>query len=123
MKKLIMVSLMVTAMLCASCTNLYKTIITITDIRDSIMTELGIYYRAGLISPELDAQIGRVDTAYREQALAAATLLRISKETGSGNPALILLPVKEQITNLLSILAKFQPVEIHTANLAKATKL
>jgi len=114
---------MITAMLCASCTNLYKTIITITDIRNSVMTELGIYYRAGLISPELDAQIGRVDAAYREQALAAATLLRISKETGSGDPTLIIAPVKEQISNLIMILAKFQSTELHTANLAKATKL
>jgi len=87
------------------------------------MTEFGIHYRAGLISPEMDAKIGQVDAEYRSQALTAAAILRIHKETGQGDPTTTILLVKEQVSNLITLLATFQNTTLHTANLAKATKL
>lgn len=66
MKKM-MVGISVMMLLCG-CAGLYKSIVTVTEIRQSVMNTLGEEFRKGNIGPELDKKIQDADIMYLEAA-------------------------------------------------------
>jgi len=114
------------AMLLVGCTTLYNSVVTITEVRKSTLTELGTFYRLGLISPETDAKIEKAD----QQFLKAASVLELSLtayKSGQDvtNKAELIKAVKAPVFELINILATYS-VEAATKNnknLEKANQL
>lgn len=73
-------------MLLTGCVTVFKSIVTITEIRTSVMNELGKQYRAGNISPELDKKISELDLQYLKAAKACERALALYK-AGEGTEA------------------------------------
>lgn len=122
MKKLIALTFL-TIGLMTGCGTLYKTIISITDVRNSVMNELGRQYRAGKISPEVDRKIAQADKAYRDTTAVAQSVLETYKTSGNGDPVASITAVKNTVTVLIDILATYTDASTQYRNLSTATKL
>lgn len=109
------------------CTTVYQSVVTITDVRKSVMNDFGSMYRQGLITPEQDAQIEKFDADFRSAAQALQITLeayRIGTATDA-DVAQRLQLVKQSVHELINILARYMVTDAqqHQANLTKATKL
>jgi hypothetical protein len=124
MKKYLALSL---GILLVGCQTFYSTIITVTDVRKSVMNELGTMYRAGQISDETDKRIGAADA----QFIVAARSLELSlvaykNGTSTNDPSAKLDSVKAPVRELISILTPLAGklvTDKYNNNLNKATKL
>lgn len=119
---------LVTLLVCSlliGCTNLNRTIITITDIRFAVMNELGAERRAGRINDEDWQKIVEIDDRYRFAANTAADVLTVYQQTGQGDTTAAIRAVKDVVTILIDTLAKYQVVFAanQKAQLSKSTKL
>lgn len=110
MKKLL--AILITTSLLVGCTGLYKTVITITKVRDNAMHELAELRAKGLISNETDAKIDAADANYRRAAEVAAKSLETYKLTGDkGSYVASLSAVKSAVEAILDILTPLIGVE------------
>lgn len=88
----------------------YDSVITVTEVGDSIRAEYGRLYRLGLISPEQDKKATAADEKYREALNVLATTLEVAKVTGDQTTVpeklrivkLSLVPLMDLIFPLLS---------------------
>ena len=78
-----------------------QTIVTITEVRKSVINELGYQYRQGKISPELDARIIRVDREFIKQAGTLEHLMVAYKNGGATEG-----DVKSQLTTTKLLVAE-----------------
>lgn len=122
MKKLLTITIAVSLML-VGCTTVFNSIITITEVRNNTMNELGKMYRAGKVSPDTDKKIADADKAYLAAAETAQRSLEVYKATGQGDPKVILTSVKNVVTSLIDILASYQNAAVQYNQLQKASKL
>lgn len=113
-------------LLLTGCQTFYSSIVTVTSIYDSAIEELGVLYRQGLISPETDAKIGRVDKQYRLEAATLESMLVAYKNgTTTVEPTAQLQIVKTYVRTMLDILAPYAVKGISTyyVKLDRATQL
>lgn len=115
-------TLLVCLVLCG-CTTVFNSIVTITEIRNNTLNELGRQYRAGAFGKDVYDKIDKADAKYREAALVAQRALEVYKSTGQGDPKLILASVKDTVTSLVDILATYVNASAQYKQLSKATKL
>jgi len=110
-------------LLLVGCTTVFNSIVTITEVRNNTMNELGNQYRLGKISADVDKKIADADKAYLAAAEAAQRSLEVYKATGQGDPKLILASVKTTVTSLIDILASYANASVQYKQLEKASKL
>jgi Flp pilus assembly secretin CpaC len=120
--KRVLITIAVVGLL-TGCASLYKSIITITEVRNTVMNELGVQYRAGRITPEIDVKIAAADKAYRAAATEAQVVLEAYKATKIGDATQSLIAVKKAVMTLVDILALYTDATVQYKNLTKATKL
>lgn len=124
MKKYIALSL---AVLLVGCQTFYSSVITVTEVRKSVLNELGVLYRAGQISDETDRRIEAADQQFKVAARSMElALLAYKAGTSTNDPAAKLLEVKRPVAELISIMAPYVGkivTDKHNNNLAKATQL
>jgi len=109
------------------CQSFYSSVVTVTDIHKSVLNELGVLYREGKISNELDMRIEMTDVSFRLGCKSLEASLKAYKAgTSTNDPALKLDMVKQPVHDLIDILAPFVVKTIsnqHYNDLNKATKL
>lgn len=110
-------------LLLVGCTTVFNSIVTVTEVRNSVMNELGKQYRLGRVSADVDKKIADADKAYLAAAAVAQHSLEVYKATGQGDPKLILQSVKAAVTSLIDILATYADASKQYNQLAKAGKL
>lgn len=110
-------------LLLVGCTTVFNGIVTVTQVRNSVMNELGKQYRLGKIDAATDKKIDEVDKKYREAALVAERSLEIYKSTGQGDPKLIIQAVKLTVTELIDILSTYANASTQYKQLSTASKL
>lgn len=119
-------SLIMLMVLCG-CQTFYSSTVTVTQIRKSVLNELGLLYRAGKISAETDAKITKLDAEFLQAAHALELSLLMVKSGGSDtDPVDKLLDVKVVINQLIEILVPFVNSAVadgYKDNLEKATQL
>lgn len=124
MKKYIALSV---AVLLVGCNTLYNSIITVTEVRKSVLNELGVMSRQGLISDKTDKQIEEADNQFKTAARSMElALLAYKAGTSTNDPMLKLEEVKAPVRSLIDILTPLagQAVGLkYNNNLNKATKL
>lgn len=112
MKKLMALSL--TVLLAVGCQTLYTTVVTITQVRESVMTELGRLYREGKIPPAMDKKIADADAKVRTAAAVCEQAIMTAKLNGTAEPVEQLKALKMAINEIIVILADFsQPQTIN----------
>jgi len=87
------------------CASLYSSIVTVTEVRKSVMNQYGTLYRAGHISEETVAKVRAADAQY----LIAANSMRLAliaykAGTSTNDPATKLEAVKAPIYGIISII-------------------
>lgn len=108
MKRIPNFALIACLMFIVGCASLYRGVVTITDVADQTMTELGALSRAGKITPELDAKIGRAHADYVKACAVAELALVAYKESGDSSQHLAALKaVRASIDPLIEILGAF----------------
>lgn len=110
-------------LLLVGCTTVFNSIVTITEVRNNTMNELGKQYRLGKISADADKKIADADKAYLAAAETAQRALEVYKATGQGDPKLVLQSVKTTVTSLIDILASYANAGVQYKQLEKASKL
>jgi len=117
--------LVVALMLTVSCTTLFRTVISVTEVRDEAMKELAQMSKLGWLTPEQDAKVAAADAAYLKAAHVAEVAL-VAYQNGGDRAAFVaaLTAVKETVGQLLAVLntlntGKTQQLE---AKLALASK-
>ena len=119
-------TLIVIVMLCG-CQTFYSSTVTVTQIRKSVLNELGVMYRAGRISEETDAKITKLDADFKQTAKALElSLLAVKAGTATTEPTEKLIATKEVVGQLIDILVPLAGslvTDKHKSNLEKATKL
>ncbi len=113
----------IVCILLTGCSNLYRSVVTVTEVRHAVMNELGAEFRAGRMSTETWLKVEQADLQYRTAAAAAEQSLVTYKATGQGNTADAIRVVKVSVSTLIELLAGFQSTAAHTKNLRKATDL
>jgi len=95
----------VALMLTVSCTTLFRTVITVTEVRDAAMKELGKLSAAGFLTVEQDAKIQAADEAYLLAAHDAEVAL-VAYKNGGDRAAFVaaLTTVKEVVGQMLAVL-------------------
>jgi hypothetical protein len=111
----------------AGCATVYQSVVTITDVRKSVMNDLGAMHRQKLLTPEQDAQIAKFDADYLMAAKSLQTVLEAYK-AGTATDIEVaerLQNVKQLVHNLINIVAMHyvNQADTHRENLTKATKL
>jgi outer membrane protein TolC len=109
------------------CSTVYQSVVTVTDVRKSVMNDLGLMYRQGLITAEQDAKIAKFDADY----LGAAKALQVTLEAYKAGTATDvdvatrMQTVKQAVHELINIVAMHMVTNAqqHQADLTKATKL
>lgn len=110
-------TLLAAIVLLAGCATLFRTIVTITEVRAQAMTELAGLHARGLITPELDKKIDAIDLRYRQSAEVAENALIAYKAGGDQAAYLTALNVTRSVVfELLDILTPMLTQE-------KSTKL
>ena len=124
MKKYIALSL---AVLLVGCQTFYSSVVTVTEIRKSVLNELGTLYRAGQISDETDKRIELADSQFKTAARSMElALLAYKAGTSTNDPAAKLQEVKRPVAELIAIMTPFVGKVVadkHNNKLEKATKL
>lgn len=110
-------------LLLVGCTTVFNGIVTIAEVRNNTMNELGKQYRLGKISADTESKIANADKAYLAAAETAQRSLEVYKATGQGDPKLILQSVKATVTSLIDILASYANAGVQYKQLEKASKL
>lgn len=109
------------------CQSFYSATVTVTQIRKSVLNELGIMYRAGRISEETDAKITKLDIEFIKTVRALElSLIAVKNGTGEANPTDKLLASKAVVSELIDILVPLAgslTTDKYKSNLNKATKL
>jgi len=127
--KQITLAIGVAALLATGCksNNLYGTIITITQVRDSTMKEFAKLDKEGFINPELDIKITEVDSRYRALARATESALTAYHNGGSQTEYINVLNATRaavgELINLLRPIGSPVKISILDANLKKASSL
>lgn len=115
------------AVVLIGCTGLYTQVVTVTQVRDSIMKQLASLSVQGKISAETDAKIAKADSVYRASAETAQKALIAYKAGGSStNYTAALAAVKIAVSGVLDILTPFvaqNTVATYNTQLIKANKL
>lgn len=89
------------AALLVGCGTLYKSIVTVTEVRDQAMKELATLHKAGLISAETDAKIANADIAYRKAAEVTVAALEAYKVSGDKTQYLAALKATKAALNAI----------------------
>ena len=109
------------------CQTFYSSTITVTQIRKSVLNELGVMYRAGRISEATDAKITKLDADFKQTAKALElSLLAVKAGTATTEPTEKLLATKAVVGQLIDILVPLAGSLVtdgYKSNLEKATKL
>src|SRR5689334_1503248 len=92
-------------LLLTGCTTLYTAIVTVTQVRNSAMTELARLSVNGMISPETDTKIDNADNIYLLSAKQAQLALETYKNGGPDNRVATMKAVKNAVSGILDILA------------------
>ena len=109
------------------CQTFYSSTVTVTEIRKSVLNELGVMYRAGRISEETDVKITKLDNDFKQTARALElSLLAVKAGASATDPADKMSEVKEVVGQLIDILVPLAGSLVtdgYKSNLEKATKL
>ena len=121
------VSLLVAIAIFTGCATFYSTVVTITKIHDSVVSELALLYNSGKISKETNAKILLYDTEYLKASDTLAKTLEAYKlgQATDADKTAKLLALKSVLNDLIVILAEYAPRNASTAQaqLKKADKL
>lgn len=99
---------LVAAMLLVGCQTFYSSVVSVTEIRKSVIDELGVLYRAGQITPNTDRKIAELDSQFKAAARVMELSLKAYKAgVTTEDPAKFLLQVKEPVYALIDVLAPF----------------
>lgn len=109
--------------LLCGCSGLNQSVVTITQVRHSVMNELGAHRRAGLISDASWQRVVQADAAYRAAARTAELTLTAYRDSGAGDPAAAIASVKAAVFGLLDILTEYSATGTYQRQLEKASKL
>lgn len=124
MKKYLAVGL---AIMLVGCQTFYSSVVTVTEIRKSVINELGVLSRAGQISEETDKKILDADDRFKEAARGMElALIAYKAGTSTNDPITKLQEVKAPVRDMINILAPMVLKTVankHYNNLEKATKL
>jgi hypothetical protein len=124
MKKLLMVATLIVAV---GCQTFYSSVVTVTQIRKSVLNELGVMSRNGQISDATDKRIQIADDQFKMAARSMELALAAYKAgTSTNDPALKLLEVKAPVQELIGILTPLAGSVLgnkYTTSLTKATQL
>jgi len=87
------------------CASLYSSIVTVTEVRKSVMNQYGVLYRAGHISVETRDKVRAADAQY----IVAADVMRLSliaykAGTSTNDPAAMLEQVKAPVYSIIQII-------------------
>jgi len=109
----------IAATLIVGCVSFYQSVVTVTQVRKSVMNELGVLYRAGQISDDTDKQIEAADARFINACRALELGIAFGAATNS------LRDVKIPVAELISILGDFsiRAANKHGDDLNKATQL
>lgn len=114
-------------LLLCGCQTFYSSTVTVTQIRKSVLNELGVMYRAGRISEATDAKITKLDAEFKQTAKALElSLLAVKAGTETTDPTEKLLATKAVVGQLIDILVPLAGslvTDNYKSNLEKATKL
>ena len=124
MKKLLTI---VAVIVLTGCQTFYSGIVTVTEVRKSVMNEYGKLYRAGQVSEDTVAKVRSADAQY----LAAADSLRLAllmykAGTTTNDPALKLEEVKAPVQAIITVITPLIGKVIanqYGNSLTKATQL
>lgn len=118
---------LVAAMLLVGCQTFYSSVVSVTEIRKSVLNELGVLYRAGQITPATDAKITVLDSQFKAAARVMELSLKAYKAgVTTEDPVQYLPQVKEPVYALIDILTPFVGkivAEQYTGKLGNATQL
>jgi len=125
MKK-ITTTILAVALLCG-CATVYKSVVTITQVRDSALKQLAQLNKAGKLSIATYNKVEAADAAYRQAAEVAEKALIAYKTSGDQVQYVqALQAVKAAVSAILDILNPMIPLADATAlqtQLVKAVKL
>lgn len=126
MKQLTNLFVVMTLLVAVGCSALYVSVITVTQVRNSAMTELANLYAQGKIDAELDARIEIIDANYILAAKTAEQAFIAYKNGGdrSTYPAALkaLQGVVANLIDLLTPLVTPDKTAKLTTDLQKASK-
>jgi Flp pilus assembly secretin CpaC len=118
---------LITVIILCGCQTFYSSVVTVTEIRKSVLNELGVMYRAGRISEETDHRITQLDTDFKTTAKSLElALLAYKAGTTTNEPTAKLIEVKAVVSQLIDVLVPLAGslvTDKHKSNLERATKL
>lgn len=96
---------LVAAMLLVGCQTFYSSVVTVTEIRKSVMNQYGTLYRAGHISIETRDKVRIADARYLQAAdTMRLALIAYKAGTSTNDPAATLEQVKEPVYAIINII-------------------
>lgn len=118
---------LITIIILCGCQTFYSSVVTVTQVRKSVINELGVMYRAGQISEATDLKIAKLDLEFQQAARSLElTLLAVKAGTATEDPKEKLLATKAVVSQLIDILVPLAGslvTDKHKSNLESATKL
>lgn len=125
MKKYIVIA--ATLLLVGCTTTFYSGIVSVTEIRRSVINEYGEVYRTGNVPQAVDMRMEMADASYRMAAKSLQlSLIAYKNGTSTNDPMLKLEMVKQPVRDMIDILTMFVSTKTanqHVNDLNKATKL
>jgi len=96
---------LVAAILLVGCQTFYSSVVTVTEIRKSVMNQYGTLYRAGHISVETRDKVRIADARYLQAAdTMRLALIAYKAGTSTNDPATTLEQVKEPVYAIINII-------------------
>jgi hypothetical protein len=96
---------LVAAILLVGCQSFYSSVVTVTEIRKSVMNQYGTLYRAGHISVETRDKVRIADARYLQAAdTMRLALIAYQAGTSTNDPAAVLEQVKEPVYAIVNII-------------------
>lgn len=118
---------LISLIILCGCQTFYSSTVTVTQIRKSVLNELGVMYRAGRISEATDAKITKLDEEFKQTAKALElSLLAVKAGTETADPTEKLMATKAVVGQLIDILVPLAGSLVtdgYKNDLNKATKL
>ena len=115
------------AVLLVGCQTFYSSIVTVTEVRKSVMNQYGVLYRAGHISVETRDKVRIADAKYLQAAdTMRLTLIAYKAGTSTNDPSAQLEQVKEPVYAIINIIAPLVGevvVKQYNKDLTKANQL
>ena len=118
---------LVAAIVLVGCQTFYSSVVTVTEIRKSVMNQYGVLYRAGHISVETMEKVHVADAQYLKAAeIMRLTLIAYKAGTSTNDPAATLEQVKEPVYAIINIITPLIGEVVakqYNNNLTKANQL